>query len=133
MGEKRTYRTFYTGAIRPIYELFVKPIAALLADKEDEGTLSHGIRRFFHVDTREVYFAKTTAPFRLRGRKWMGARSPTWLEPTSYLNVETDARLIVRLDSKMPDRIDIETNEGDVYSLTAPEWETIRDRVKFVG
>ena len=132
-SEKRTYRTFYTGAIKDIFSLFVKPISRVLAPGEEENSLDHGIHRLFDADRRPIPWAQATGTFYLRGKRWVNGQTPHITEEGfRAVRVNKGDKLVIRFDEFMPDRIDIEFDE-EVYSLKWTEWEVIRSRVEFVG
>lgn len=131
-GKKRIYRTYYQGAIITIYEKILKPAAARLAALEEERALDEGIRRFFHTDTRSVYFAKAKEEFSIPGKEWI-SQIATFLKygTGSPRKVMPGMKLIVRIDEH-DQKVDIEFGEA-IFTMNMRAWNRIKDRVNLIG
>lgn len=131
-AKKRIYRTYYKGAILTIYEKIIRPAIAKLSYEEDESALSHGLKRFFHVDTRSIYFARALREFTIPGKEWLFGKPGRLGYAGSPRRVAKGDTMVIRLDITRPDRVEIEFGEA-VFVIDRFNWQTVSKWVELVA
>jgi hypothetical protein len=129
---RKPHRTPYGDVILTIYNKYVKPALWKLAGGEDETSLDQGLRRFFHVDTRHIYFAKAKRPFKIPGKMWIGEVPLVMRVSAGRRYVKRGEGMVVRIDDTMPDRVDIEFDD-QVFSMRGWQWKAIKEFVELVA
>jgi len=92
---------------------------------------------FFGTDYRDVYHAQVLKPFRIPGNLWVGdspySVSPKWGKRDAWPN----QRILLRFDrrdngNKVTLEIVVNKEVSQTYSLTAAEWNDIKNEVQVI-
>lgn len=131
--KKKIYRTYYTETIKSIFKKFIKPLLHHLVPSEDESTLDYGVRRFFHVDTRTVYFMRALRPFTIPGKEWLNGHPRTLGYSGKPRRVDEGGSLVVRIDEFYdPPVVEVEFNEI-VFVVEPEQWKIIQRFMEIVA
>lgn len=133
---KRMYRTWYGETIKQIFEKFVRPALSKLLVHADERDLNEGMRRYFHTDTRSIYFARIKEAFDIPGTAWIdghpGFKATGGRSYKSYpRTVVPGDDVVVRIDLTY-NEVDIEFNEN-VFTMPLRAWAKIEGKVELIG
>jgi hypothetical protein len=131
-GKKRIYRTTYGDAIKTILEKFIKPCLAKLSPGEEESAFGTGIKRFFHTDTRSIYFAKAKRDFTIPGKEWISGHNKRLGWAGSDRRVREGETMVVRVDETMIYRVEVEYGEA-IFVMDMSTWKVIKDYVELVA
>lgn len=131
MKQLRLTRKSYGDAIKAVFSLFIKPFASALSQTEDEG-LTDGIRRFFNVDTRSIYFATAKVNFTIPGKEWLHGHPTTLGYSGASRAVRRGKGVVLRFDDLEPNKIEMQVDER-VYVMTKELWQSIEQHVEIVG
>lgn len=125
-------RLKYGEDIKRLYRLFIKPVLAQFEYKDNEYTMAEGLRWFFGIGFRHVYFARATEAFTVRNCRWESLSCPTVVDESGRRNVHKGQPLVVRWDDRTPNKVEIETDVR-IYVLTKAEWLAIKEYVELVA
>jgi len=129
--KRPTYRTYYGDSIKTIYRKFIVPAITKLLLHSEERSLDEGIRRFFHEDTRHIWFAVVLIPFEIPGKEWI-KQNPSHLGyGESPRKVVPGDDIIVRIDD-VEEQVDIEFNEC-VFSMHLEQYKYLQPKIALIG
>lgn len=127
--QKRNSRLFQTKKSPLtdfIYKHFIEPIeTSLKLTTEDALSLWLGIKH------RDMYFCKCDVPFKMPGVETKP--HPHIVHGTLNREVKTGSSIVVRIDKRTPNRIDVDFSTGDdvrTFLLTSAEYELLREKVE---
>lgn len=131
MKVRRLTKRSFSDTIRSFFALFIRPFMSTLHEESDEA-LTDGIRRFFNAESRSVYFAKAKVNFTIPGKEWLQG-CPSVL---GYSHLPRSVRrgkgLILRFDSTVPDKIEMQVDER-VFVMSKLMWTEIEQHVEIIG
>ncbi len=125
------YRTYYGETIKKIYEKFVAPAIDKLLVHADERSFHEGLKRFFHEDSRTVFFAVVLIPFKIPGKEWLKQNPSNLGYSDSPRCVEPGDHVIVRIDDVIGE-VDIEYEDA-VFSFRIEQYRFIKPKLAMVG
>lgn len=99
-----------------------------------DSSIQDAIKTWFGIRNRDFYFCQAAEPFTMPGLEIV---HPTrFSEGTPNRKVRKGQGLIVRIDSRTPERIDvaliIRNEEDRNFLLNGPEYDFLRDKVEVV-
>lgn len=125
------YRTYYGEGIKRIYKSFIAPAIEKLLVHSDEASFHEGLKRFFHEDTRTVFFAVVLIPFEIPGKEWIGQNPSHKGYGESPRKVVPGDDIVVRIDD-VTGEVDIEFREA-VFSFRIEQYRFIKPKLVVVG
>lgn len=125
------YRTYYGESIKKIYEKFVGPAINKLLIHADERSFHEGLKRFFHDDTRTVFFAVVLIPFEIPGKEWIGGNPADKGYGESPRKVSPGDHVIVRIDEVIGE-VDIEFEEA-VFTSRIEGYRFLKPKLAKIG
>lgn len=125
------YRTYYGETIRKIYDKFVGPAITQLLVHSEEASFHEGLKRFFHEDSRIVFFAVVLIPFEIPGKEWIKQNPSDKGYGESPRKVSPGDHVIVRIDDVL-EEVDIEFEEA-VFTFRIEQYRFIRPKLAMVG
>jgi hypothetical protein len=125
------YRTYYGETIKKIYEKFVGPAITQLLVHAEEASFHEGLKRFFHEDSRTVFFAVVLIPFEIPGKEWINQNPADLGYGESPRKVIPGDDLIVRIDD-VTGEVDIEFGEA-VFTFRIEQYRFIQPKIAMIG
>lgn len=130
-SKRRTRYTIYGKEIKLIYRKFIEPLIPHIKIGDNESSIKAAIHAFFQPATRRVFFGKAKAKFRIPGSRW--GSGPMELIPGVGRRITAPGDpMIVRLDSTMYDRIEIEYKE-QIFVMKNAEWKSIEEHIEVIA
>jgi hypothetical protein len=125
------YRTYYGESIKAIYNKFIGPMVEQLLIHAEESTFHEGLKRFFHEDTRTVFFAVVLTPFEIPGKEWINQNPSHQGYGESPRKVIPGDDLVVRID-KVLEEVEIQFGEA-VFTFRIEQYKHIQPKIAMVG
>lgn len=130
--KKRPYRTYYGNTIKTIFNKFIKPFIQVIKEPDEDIVMSAGVRRFFNVDTRSLYFAKAKRPFTIPGKEWLDGIPSILGYSNGVRQVAANDSLVLRFDELEPDKIELEF-EDRIFVMNKEMWQKLEVHVELIG
>jgi hypothetical protein len=129
--KRPTYRTYYGDTIKTIYAKIVKPAIEKLLVHSEEASFHEGLKRFFHEDTRTVFWAVVLIPFEIPGKEWINQNPADLGYGESSRSVKPGDHVIVRIDTVL-EEVEIEYEEA-VFTFRIEQYRHIKPKLAMVG
>lgn len=118
-----------------LMRFFVMPLVNALDlgdDPNEKMSFQERIQFIFGAKHRDIVMAVAKVDFKMPGKVWFEDNPGDMVEPTTLqTRVLKGTPLMVRLDERSPDRIDIERcDDSIVFSLTRAEYASIVDNLQ---
>ena len=129
-GTRRTrlFRSRKSPLTEFVHLHFVKPLTANLG-----LSLEETLELWLGLKHRDLYFCKVTEPFKMPGVETQP--HPHEVMGTMNREVKRGSQLTVRIDSRSPERIDVDWHFGDdvrTFKLSNAEYELLREKVEIL-
>lgn len=133
-------RTVYREAIRTLYDKFIRPLAlSYTSGEEDPRAFQDGIEQVFNFKTRELWVGEAKESFRMPGKTWRGGRHDDLEVGVHDRQVKAGDLFIVRLDTNMPDRVELEKGDDRghedspiIFVLSRAQFAVIREHLRVI-
>lgn len=125
------YRTYYGETIRKIYDKFVGPAISQLLVHAEEASFHEGLKRFFHEDSRTVFWAVVLIPFEIPGKEWIGGNPSDLGYGESPRKVKPGDHVIVRIDDVL-EEVEIQFEEA-VFTFRIEQYRFIKPKIAMIG
>jgi hypothetical protein len=125
------YRTYYGESIQAIYQKILKPALDKLLIHAEEASFHEGLKRFFHEDTRTVFWAVVLIPFEIPGKEWINQNPSDLGYGESPRKVKPGDHVIVRIDEVL-EEVEIQFDEA-VFTFRIEQYRFIKPKLAMVG
>lgn len=125
---KRLFKTKKSPLTVFVHKHFISPVEAMLG-----VTTEDALSMWLGIKYRDMYFCKAEIAFKMMGKEMLHPSEKKWHYGTINRAVKRGQSLIVRVDKRTPNRVDVDLNLGEevrTFTLNNAEYELLREKLE---